>query len=215
MLSPVVFLLMFSPILKLVESLNSSYGYQLQLNIKGTEMLPPVSTYVYVKWTEVQDCQDCIKLVLKSTIQMDPVCSEDDGQVVYETVDLNNTQWLPCSKRARKFVPLQTNPVTSKAKFNPSLKVVNSAENSVKGYADDVTLISSNFDVHVTVLQSFDQRASDLDLSFKHVKCVSYLFDGSKCLQQGMPFSKGVTRSITEGGRKAYQCFIECYKEIC
>ena len=80
--------------------------------------------------------------------------------------------------------------------------MVDSAEHSVKGYADDVTLISSNFDVHVVVLQSVDQRASDLDLSFKPVKCVSYLFDGKKCLQKGIPLSKGVTRSITEGGTK-------------
>jgi len=61
----------------------------------------------------------------------------------------------------------------------------------MKGYANDVTLISSNFDVHITVLQSFDQRASDLDLSFKPVKCALYLFDGPKCLQQGILLSKG------------------------
>jgi len=34
------------------------------------------------------------------------------------------------------------------------------------------------------------------------VKCVSYLFDGSKCPQKGIPLSKGATRSITEGGAK-------------
>ena len=79
------------------------------------------------------------------------------------------------------------------------LKVVNSSEHSVKGYADDVTLVSDNFDVHVSVLQTVDRRACDLDLSFKPVKCVLYLFDGSKCLQKGIVLSKGVTRSITEG----------------
>jgi len=52
-----------------------------------------------------------------------------------------------------------------------SLKVVNCCERSVKGYADDVTL---KFDVRVTVLQLVDQRAGDLDLSFKPVKCLSY-----------------------------------------
>ena len=52
------------------------------------------------------------------------VYSEDDGQVVYETVDFNKAQWLPCSKGARKFVPLQTEPVVSKLKRKPSLKVV-------------------------------------------------------------------------------------------
>jgi len=63
-------------------------------------------------------------------------------------------------------------------------------------------LISDNFDVHVSVLQTVDRRAGDLDLSFKPVKCVLYLFDGSKCLQKGIVLSKGVIRSITEGGTK-------------
>jgi len=72
----------------------------------------------------------------------------------------------------------------------------------LSGYADNVTLISSNFDAHATVLQSVDQRAGDLDLCFKLMKCVSYLYDGSKCLQKEIPLSKGVTRLITEGGTK-------------
>ena len=58
------------------------------------------------------------------------------------------------------------------------------------------------FDVHVSALQTVDRRACDLDLSFKPVKCISYLFDGFKCLQKGIVLSKGVTRSITEGGTK-------------
>ena len=41
-----------------------------------------------------------------------------------------------------------------------------------------------------------------MDLSFKPVKCVLYLFDGFKCLQKGIVLSKGVARSITEGGTK-------------
>ena len=132
------------------------------------------------------------------------VYSEDDGQVVYETFDLNKAQWLPCSKRTRKFVPLQTEPLVSKLKRKPSLKVVNSVEHSVKGYADDVVPRLNTkgkkrsgharlFDAHVTVLQSVGQRAGDLDLCFKPVKYASYLFDGSKCLQKGIPLFKGDT----------------------
>ena len=205
-LSPIVFLLVFNPVLKLAESLNSSHGYKFQLEIKGTEMLPPVNTYLYMKWTEDNGELPGWYKACVEEYYTDGTCkivySEDDGEVVYETIDLNKAQWLPCSKRARKYVPLHTEPVVSKVKRKPSLKVVNSAEHSVKGYADDVTLISSDFDAHVTVLQSVDQRAGDLDLCFKPVKCVSYLYDGSKCLQKGIPLSKGVTRSITEGGTK-------------
>ena len=205
-LSPIIFLLVFNPVLKLAESLNSSHGYQFQLKIKDTEMLPPVGTYVYIKWTEDNGELPGWYKAYVDEYYTDGSCkivySEDNGQVVYETVDLNRTQWLPCSKRARKFVPLETDPVTSKAKWRPSLKVVNSSEHSMMGYADDVTLVSDNFDIHVSVLQTVDRRACDLDLSFKPVKCISYLFDGSKCLQKGIVLSKGVTRSITEGGTK-------------
>ena len=40
-LSLIIFLLVFNPLLKLAESLNSSYGYRFQLGIEGTDMLPP------------------------------------------------------------------------------------------------------------------------------------------------------------------------------
>ena len=56
--------------------------------------------------------------------------------------------------------------------WKPSLKAVNSSEHSVKGYTDNVTLISNNFDAHVQSI-AIDQRAHDLDLSFKPVKCIT------------------------------------------
>ena len=65
-----------------------------------------------------------------------------------------------------------------------------------------MTLISNDLDTHASVLQMVDQRAGDLDLSFKPQKCVSYIFNGSKLLQQGLPLSKGTTQPITEGGTK-------------
>jgi len=70
-------------------------------------------------------------------------------------------------------------------------------------------LVSNNFDADVSVLQSVDQKAHDLDLSFKPVQCISYLFDGSKCMQKGILLSKGVTRSITEGGTKCLEKLID------
>jgi len=60
-----------------------------------------------------------------------------EGQVVYETVDLNKTQWLPCSKRACLLKQIQ---LPKKTKWKPSLKVVNSSDHSVEGYADYVTV---------------------------------------------------------------------------
>ena len=64
---------------------------------------------------------------------------------------------------------------------------------------NDVTLISCDFDVHKSVLQLIDLKASDLDLFFKPPKCVSFLSDGAKVISQGLPLSKGMTISIIEG----------------
>ena len=75
-------------------------------------------------------------------------------------------------------------------------------EHSLKGYADDVTLISCDIDVHKSVLQTIDLKAADLDLTFKPSKCISFLFDGSKVAPRSLPLSKGTTRPITEGQTK-------------
>ena len=75
-------------------------------------------------------------------------------------------------------------------------------EHSLKGYADDVTLLSCDIDVHKSVLQMIYLRAADLDLTFKPSKCISFLFDGSRIVPKGLPLSKGTTSSITEGQTK-------------
>ena len=63
----------------------------------------------------------------------------------------------------------------------------------MKGYADDVTLISTNIDTHSYVLKENDKRAADLDLMLKPSKCVSFLFNGAKHPSQGIPLSNGTT----------------------
>ena len=124
------------------------------------------------------------------------------SQYVTEIVDLRSVEWLLCSRRAKKFVPLDSTPSTIKSKGKHSLKHFRSSEHSIKAYADDATLISDCLQTHTRVLQTIDNRAKDLDLSFKPVKCVSYLFDGSQHRQLGIELSGGTTRSITEGSTK-------------
>ena len=130
------------------------------------------------------------------------VYDDSEGLEVSEVVTLHEVEWKPCSKRARKFVPLDGKPVFTKANWKPSLKFADSMDHSLKGYADDVTLICDDFDTHKSVLQHIDSKASDLDLSFKPAKCVSFLFNGAKLLSQGIALSKGMTRSITDGHTK-------------
>ena len=65
-------------------------------------------------------------------------------KLISDVVFLHEIEWKPCSKRARKLVPIDRNPVSTKPNWKPSLKFVNSMEHSLKGYADDVTLLSSD-----------------------------------------------------------------------
>jgi len=51
-------------------------------------------------------------------------------------------------------------------------------------------------------LQQIDKKSSNLDLSFKPAKCISYLFDGHNHKHEGIQLSGGLTRSITEGSTK-------------
>ena len=107
-----------------------------------------------------------------------------------------------CNLLSYLLSPLDSIQVTLKSKWKPSPKYYHSSEHSVKAYVDDATLISNCLKAHTMVLQQMDQKATDLDLSFKPSKCVSYLFDGSHHSQQGIELSGGITKSITEGGTK-------------
>ena len=82
-----------------------------------------------------------------------------DNHVVSEVVDPHDIEWQPCSKRARKFVPLDGKSAFTKVSWKPSLKFAELIEHSLKGYADDVTLISCDFDVHKSVLHLIDLKA--------------------------------------------------------
>ena len=127
---------------------------------------------------------------------------EDTSTSVSEILNLRSVDWLPCSKRAKRYVSLNCSPKSLKSKQKPSPKYYSSMEHLVKAYADNATLISDSLEVHASVLQQIDRKAADLDLSFKPSKCVSYLFDGHSLRKEGIQLSGGCTKSITEGGTK-------------
>ena len=165
-----------------------------------------MNSNVYVKWMEEGEEPPGWYRARVTEYYADYSCKiiyDDSLDVtVTEIVDFRSVEWLPCSGRAKKFVPLDSTPSTFKSKRKPCLKHYRSSQHSVKAYADDATLISDCLETHTKVLQIIDQKAQNLDLSFKLVKCVSYLFDGSRVLQSGVELSGGTTRSITENGTK-------------
>ncbi|XP_065896220.1 uncharacterized protein [Dysidea avara] len=205
-LSPMIFLLVFNPLLQLADSLNNPCGYTFQLPVPNCDSLPPVGSFVYIKWSESGDEEPgwykahIDKYLFNGFCKL--VYKEDIDTMVFEEVDLHQVDWKPCGKRAKRFVPLTDKPATVKSSWKSSPKFVDSIAHSVKGYADDATLISTNLETHSSVLQEIDKKAADLDLTLKPSKCVSFLFDGSKHLSQRIPLSGGTTKLITEGGTK-------------
>jgi len=51
-LSPMVFLLIFNPLLQLAVSLNDPCGYRFQLPVPNSDSLPPVGSFIYIQWSE-------------------------------------------------------------------------------------------------------------------------------------------------------------------
>jgi len=87
---------------------------------------------------------------------------DDSSEVtVSEIINLPVVEWLPCSRRAKRFVPINSTPATIKTRKNPSIQFYQSSEHSIKAYADDATLISDCLETHTRVLQELDRKAID------------------------------------------------------
>lgn len=69
---------------------------------------------------------------------------------------------------------------------------------TLKGFADDMTVISPNISAHSSALKIIDQKASSLDLVLKPEKCVSFLYDGKDIDKRStFSLSHGSTRNIS------------------
>ena len=113
--------------MKLAEALNNPHDYTIQLPVEDTDDLPPVNSFVYVKWTE---CDDEPPGWYKAQIDqyfLDGTCKitydDKDDHVVYEIVDLKKVEWKSCSKKARKFVSLHDSPAIGKSSWKRSPKL--------------------------------------------------------------------------------------------
>jgi len=137
--------------------LSITHGYQIYLPIEGSEDLPPVGSFIYVRWTESNDEPPGWYIGRIDQYFLQGTCKliYGDKNIVYEIVDLRKV--MPCAKRARKFVPLRDTPVVHKANWKQSPKFAQSLEHSIKGYTDDVTLISVDCGIYTSVLQTIDQ----------------------------------------------------------
>ena len=78
--------------------------------VPNSDGLPPVGSFVHIKWLESGNEQpgwyraQVDKYLLNGCCKV--IYDDDSDSVVFKEIDLHQVEWKPCSRRARKFVPL-------------------------------------------------------------------------------------------------------------
>ena len=202
-LSPLIFLLAFNPLIELCNRLPSC-GFNLRLPVPNSSGLPPTNTAIYVEWNEdpSDEPSGWYYAVVKEYLPNGQARIEYTDHAS-ETLDLHSVRWEHTRKGTKAFLPLSTMvpkfPLKRIREEAKNIKICSSAPHTVKGFADDITVISSSVSAHTSALQEIDQKASSLDLVLKVEKCVSFLFDGKSVDKKStVPLSSGSTRNISE-----------------
>ena len=200
-LSPLIFLVAFNPILCLANS-NPSLGYTPCHPVPASEGLPPVDSHIYLEWNEPSSDEPpgwyrC------SIVGFNPSGSATvrypNGST--EIIDLRIAQWHLATGNSKHFLKPSITPPTAKVpkvreKINQP-KLFYTTPHRVKGYCDDLTLISSSCSEHAETLAVLDRRCHDLDLRLKPQKCISLAFNGKQVDRNvTFPLSAGNTRNI-------------------
>ena len=176
-LSPLIFLLAFNPLIELCKSL-SSCGFQLLLPVPNSNGLPPINSAIYIQWDEASSNEApgwyyaVVKEYFedgKARIEYADLATEilDLHSIPYELTRKGQKPYLPFSKPPSKF------PLTKIREESSKSKLCSSNPHSVKGYTDDISVISNSIPDHKLALSEIDQKSSDLDLSLRPDKCVS------------------------------------------
>ena len=87
--------------------------------------------------------------------------------------------------------------------LHPNYSMGASKSHKVKGFTDDLIIISSSLNDHSKALQEISNCCQDLDLTLKPPKCVSFVFDGKKT-DKATTFKVGcgMTRNMSSGPTK-------------
>ena len=73
-----------------------------------------------------------------------------------------------------------------------------SSPHCVKGFADDLTIISQHGYDHASVLRMVSKKCSDIDLEIHSDKCVVVVYNGSKVKKTcSFPIGEGHTRNLS------------------
>ena len=165
-LSPVLFLILFNPIIQSVSAHPSAgFSLQLQCESQGRVSTPPAKdSFIYAFWSEEGSSEKPGWYLAKVlSIAVDGVASlryRSGG--LFETVQLSSIKWAPAKGNGKWFLP--------PGSLIPSLPIVEasySKEHTVKGFADDLTILSRTPTDHQDVLTSIDYWCKEICLCIR------------------------------------------------
>ena len=160
--------------------------------------LPPIISAIYVEWN---------KSSLDEPPGWDVVWEYFPARIEYsdhaiEILNLHSVRRELTRKGQKAYFPLSKAPSNfclkkvCEASFKPKLCL--SSPHTVKGFADDLTVISSSMADLSTALLEINKKAADF-ISLRPNKCFALLYDGK--LNQEL-LMEGLTRNISEATLK-------------
>ena len=177
-LSPLIFLLAFNPIIQAIHNTSTGYSLKLPMLSGDRKPLPKVGTYIYALWEEQESSEQggwYLAKILSVTCDGSALMKYRRDYAT-EEVNLNEIRWTPASGRGKWFLPLSCNPQDHNS--NHSVQQRFSSPHKVKGFADDLTVLSSSKTEHENTLSDVNQKCNDICLEIRADKCVSMVFDG-------------------------------------
>ena len=216
-LSPVIFLLAFSPLIHLAETWEYA-GFFTQILIPNSENLPPIGQPIYVLWEE-EDSEEPTGWYKATTEKY-----HTDGKLTLlyscgstEVIDISVTQWRFARKNGRAFIPSDQPPPPQpkNVAMNQAPQYIPGLEHKCKGYADDLTIINSDARDHQEAIQRIERAAGELGLFLKPSKCVSMtLVNGKVKPDSSFPLQDGSTRSIMDYPTKFLGQIVTAYPSL-
>ena len=205
-MSPIIFLMVFNPILKLVQSL-SSPGFTFRLPIPDSHGLPEIGCTIYVEWDE-ENSDEPAGWYRCEIVAYNPngaaQLSYPDGAT--EVIDLSTITWTFAHRSSKRYRTLDSRPphfIPVSQKRNSVPKQCKSLEHKVKAYTDDLAIINIDQQSHMETLRKVDSCCLDLDLQIRADKCVTYSFNGHKVDKRfKISLSSGDTQNISTSGTK-------------
>ena len=166
-LSLLIFLITFNPLLELCHKLPTC-GFQLKLPLPNSCGLPPTDAAIYVEWNEPDsDEPPGWYYAIVKQYRNDSKALIEYADFCTEVIDLHSINWFLTRKGQKRYLPLENPPCRFPLKKLRAEcekpKFYHSTAHTVKGYADDISILSSNLQDHKSCLEEFSLRAADLD----------------------------------------------------